>query len=282
MSAGRRRRGGGGEHHGADERWLLTYADMITLLMCLFMVLWSISSVNISKLTELQRSLQEAFSGKVLDGGKAVLSGSPTKTQGVQTSTASQTQVQSTIIPSVTQPISQATQSAANQAAAREQESLRRVERQVQRYARQHGFLSSIRTSINQRGLVIRLLTNKLVFASGSATVEPRVWPLLHEVAALILRAGIANPIRVEGNTDSVPVTGGEFANNWELSAARATAVLEQFLQSGIPAARLSMAGYADQNPVAPNTSAAGRAANRRVDIVVLRLYSPPQGVASE
>src|SRR6201985_4036938 len=86
----RRGRGGGGGQHGADEAWLLTYADMITLLVCLFMVLWSISSVNISKLQELQRSLQEAFSGKVMDGGKSVLEGSPTAVQGVQAEQSNQ------------------------------------------------------------------------------------------------------------------------------------------------------------------------------------------------
>jgi chemotaxis protein MotB len=92
MSA-RRKRGGGGDHHGADERWLLTYSDMITLLMCLFMVLWSISSVNISKLQELQRSLQEAFIGRVLDSGPTVLSGDPTAVQGVQENSPDQNSV---------------------------------------------------------------------------------------------------------------------------------------------------------------------------------------------
>ena len=87
----RRRRGGhgGGGHEGGDERWLLTYADMITLLMALFMVLFSISSVNISKYQVLQHALQKAFIGGVLDGGKGVQSGNPTRITGVQTATPS-------------------------------------------------------------------------------------------------------------------------------------------------------------------------------------------------
>ena len=282
MSARRGRRGAaaGGEH-GADERWLLTYADMITLLMCLFMVLWSISSVNITKLQELQRSLQQAFIGKVLTGGSSVLSGSPARIQGVQTATpSSAASDSSTIIPNnVSAPISQATQAAVNRAAQAEQQSLLHVQQQIERYARQHGFASEIRTTIDERGLVIRLLTDHVLFASDQATVEATAVPLLHEIAHLILHAGIANPIRVEGNTDNVPITGGPYRDNWELSAARATAVLEQFLYDGVPPSRLSMAGYADQNPIEPNTTAAGRAANRRVDVVVVRRGPAPQGV---
>ena len=284
MSAGRRRRDGGGDHHGADERWLLTYADMITLLMCLFMVLWSISSVNISKLQELQRSLQEAFIGKVMDSGTSVLSGEPTAVQGVQDNTPDQssvTQPQQIVPPAVSHPITQATQAAVNRAAQKEQESLLRVQQQVLAYARRHGFAHDISTTIDQRGLVIRVLTDKVLFDSGQATIKPGAYPLIDSFAALILKSRLTNPIRVEGNTDDVPISGGTFRDNWELSAARATAVLERFLGQGIPPHRLSMAGYADQNPVAPNATPAGRALNRRVDVVILRHNPPPQGATS-
>jgi chemotaxis protein MotB len=282
MSA-RRKRGGGGDHHGADERWLLTYSDMITLLMCLFMVLWSISSVNISKLQELQRSLQEAFIGRVLDSGPTVLSGDPTAVQGVQENSPDQnsvTQPQQIVPSEVSHPISQATQAAANRAAQKEQETLMRVQQQVLAYARRHGFAHDISTTIDQRGLVIRVLTDKVLFDSGEATIKPGGYPLIDSFAGLILQSKLTNPIRIEGNTDNVPISG-TFKSNWELSAARAAAVLERFLAKGIPAHRLSMAGYADQNPVAPNTTAAGRALNRRVDVVILRHNPPPQGATS-
>ena len=116
---------------------------MITLLMCLFMVLWSISSVNISKLQELQRSLQQAFIGKVLDGGKSVLAGEPTSVQGVQTARAraQPSDIDTSIVPEQRcSPIVQASAPAENEAAQHEQESLRHVQQQVQRYARAHGF----------------------------------------------------------------------------------------------------------------------------------------------
>jgi chemotaxis protein MotB len=281
MSARRgRRAGGGGEHSGADERWLLTYSDMITLLMCLFMVLWSISSVNISKLQELQRSLQEAFVGKVLDSGASVLSGQPTAVQGVQDNSPDQSSItapQQIVPAAVSHPISQATQAAANRAAQKEQESLLRVQQQVLSYARRHGFSNDISTTIDQRGLVIRVLTDKVLFDSGEATIKQGAYQLIDSFARLILKSHLTNPIRVEGNTDNVPISG-TFQDNWALSAARATAVLERFLAQGIPPHRLSVAGYADQNPVAPNTTAAGRALNRRVDVVILRHHQPPQG----
>ena len=277
------RRKGGGGHHGADERWLLTYADMITLLMCLFMVLWSISSVNISKLQELQRSLQQAFIGKVLDGGKSVMQGEGAKVQGVQTSQPSQPAIENTtVIPNdISHPITQATQAAVQRAARQEQSSLRHVQQQVEQYARAHGLASSIRTTIDQRGLVIRLLTDKVLFDSGQAVVKSGAQPLLHEIAKLIVATKITNPIRVEGHTDNVPISGGPFHDNWELSAARATAVLEQFLGDGVAPSQLSMAGYADQHPIAPNATAAGRALNRRVEVVVTRKYPAPSGVTS-
>ncbi len=95
--------------------------------------------------------------------------------------------------------------------------------------------------------------------------------PLLEHVARLLTANGLTNPIRVEGNTDSVPISTPQFHSNWELSTARATAVLQFLLGHGVPADRLSVAGYADQRPIATNTTAAGRSLNRRVDLVVLR-----------
>ena len=269
---GRRRGGHGGGHEGGDERWLLTYADMITLLMALFMVLFSISSVNISKYQVLQHALQKAFIGGVLDGGKGVQAGNPTRITGVQTATPSGSVDSSFNIFTKTLLGSGKTNSAAKaKAAAKEQNTLLEVQRRVENYATKHGFAADISTSIDQRGLVIRLLTNNLVFDSGQATLKPTATPLLMRVSRLLVSMHIDNPISVEGNTDNVPISGGEFPSNWELSTARADAVLEFLLHHGISPKHLAAVGYADQNPVAPNTSDAGRALNRRVDIVVIR-----------
>jgi chemotaxis protein MotB len=274
---GRRGAGGhGGGHQGGDERWLLTYADMITLLMALFMVLFSISSVNISKYQVLQRALQKAFMGGVLDGGKSFQQGEPTRIQGVQSATASQQmdstfQIVSHNLFGKVAPASQAERAAAKQAAAAEQSNLEQIERQVDSYAHTHGFSGLIKTSIDQRGLVIRLLTDKVLFDSGHAVLKPTATPILTEVSHLLDDTKFSNGIRVEGNTDNVPISGGEFPSNWELSTARANAVLEFFIHHGVAEDRFSVAGFADKNPIAPNDTPDGRALNRRVDVVVLR-----------
>jgi chemotaxis protein MotB len=283
MSAGgKRRRGGagGGGHDGPDERWLLTYADMITLLMALFMVLFSISAVNVSKFQTLQESLKAAFSGKVtaagkvMPGGPGVMQPGAAQVQGIQTSSPSMPAPDVNIFPQPIKPPSPA----AARAAQAEQQSLRRAQQAIDDYARRHGLSDNIRTSLDERGLVVRLLTDHMLFTSGSAALEPAALPLVRTVVAAVRSAGLDNPVRVEGNTDSVPISTARFHSNWELSTARATAVLEALLAAGVPAGRLSVAGYGSQNPVAPNTTADGRAANRRVDVVVLRKASSTQG----
>jgi chemotaxis protein MotB len=285
---GRRGGGHGGGHEGGDERWLLTYADMITLLMALFMVLFSISSVNISKYQVLQRALQKAFMGGVLDGGKSFQQGEPTRIQGVQSATASQ-QMDSTfqitshnLIGKVAPAPTAAQKAAARKAAAEEQSNLEQIKDQVDSYAKLHGFSGLIQTSIDQRGLVIRLLTDKVLFDSGHAELKATGSPILLEVSHLLVTTKFSNAIAVEGNTDNVPISGGEFPSNWELSTARANAVLEFFIHHSVPQHRLTVVGFADQNPIAPNDTADGRALNRRVDVVVLRNATQSQGATSQ
>jgi chemotaxis protein MotB len=129
-----------------------------------------------------------------------------------------------------------------------------------------------IHTSIDERGLVIRVLTDSVLFPSGEAALAPQAAPLLARLAKLV--GTIANPVRVEGNTDDRPIATARFRSNWDLSAARATAVVVVLIADGVRATRLSVAGYADQRPVASNATARGRSLNRRVDLVVLRNHS--------
>lgn len=280
MSARRSRRGGHGAEHSSDERWLLTYADMITLLMALFMVLFSISSVNISKYQVLQRALQNAFSGGVLSQGRGIQQGTPTRIQGVQTNSPSgsvETSATTFAMHLFGQIATPAALSPAGAAARREQDTLRRVQQRIEHYAVRHGLANRIETSIDERGLVVRLLTDKVLFAPNRAVLEPQATPLIGELAKVLVQSGVArrNAIRVEGNTDDQPAAA-PWPSNWELSSARADAVLEMLLSDHVPPRRLSVAGYGDEHPVAPNTTAAGRAMNRRVDVVILRSHPIP------
>jgi chemotaxis protein MotB len=127
---------------------------------------------------------------------------------------------------------------------------------------------------------VIRLLTDQVLFDTGEARLKSRALPLLDRIAGLLAGGGVVNPVRVEGNTDDVPIATPEFPSNWELSTARADAVLQVLLAGGVSPARLSVAGYADQRPLAANGTAAGRARNRRVELVVLRRALPEGGTS--
>jgi chemotaxis protein MotB len=271
MSSRRRGGGGGGGHDAGDndERWLLTYSDLITLLLALFIVMWSISSVNISKFEQLKASLRAAFSGKILPANQSILQGqtSPFAQDGSPVTPIQVVQQQS-LQPSLQRNIAASIAQAAQK---QDVENLRALQRRVEEYARQHGFASYVRATIDERGLVVRLLTDKVLFTSGSAVLRPTGLPLLGEISSLLDQPDIVNPVRVEGNTDDVPIHTAEYASNWELSAARAAAVVEYLLGHGLAAHRVSLAGYADQHPVATNVTAWGRAANRRVDIVILR-----------
>jgi len=280
-SRGRRRRHAGGAHEDGGERWLLTYADMITLLMALFMVLFSISSVNISKYVTLQQALKAAFSGDILPGGKAIAQpGASANSSRIPTKIETPAIVRLT--PNVTsnlEHVSSSQASAANSApsaanlsaAAQEQSSFEALQRKLNEYAARHGFGNEVHATIEQRGLAIRVLTDSLLFPSGSATLDPRGEPLLSEIAQL-LNVDHVHPVAVEGNTDDVPISG-TFPSNWELSTARASSVVRFLISQAVDPERLSATGYADQHPVASNATAAGRALNRRVEIVLRRLY---------
>jgi chemotaxis protein MotB len=264
-AAGRRRKSGGEEAH-ADERWLLTYSDMITLLMALFIVMWSISSVNISKFDQLKASLKSAFSGKVLPNNDSILTGqsAPFEQEGQPVSPLIQSNQPAFKVKSIAASITQAEEN-------QDTENLRRIEQKVEQYAAAHGFANDVKTTIDERGLVVRLLTDNVLFESGSGVLREQAFPLLREISHLLSQADIVNPVRVEGNTDNVPIHSALYPSNWELSTARANAVLEFMIGNGVKPRRLSVAGYGQEHPVASNATAAGRSANRRVDIVILR-----------
>jgi chemotaxis protein MotB len=269
-----------GEHEN-EERWLLTYADMITLLMTLFMVMFAISSVNTSKFDALSKSLAEALSGKVVTGGPSI------QQTGAQQKT--DTASPELPIPSI-QPVvkvdtstSQSSSSSSSSggtstsmsAAKREQEDFQQLKRKIDEYARQHGLQNKLQTAIVRRGLVIRLLTDKVLFASGDAQLEPASTGLLTTLARLLVLE-VRHPIDVEGHTDSRPIASAQFATNWELSTSRAAQVVRFFIRQGVAPRRLQASGLAAQRPIASNSNDAGRSRNRRVEIVLVRQNADP------
>ncbi|MGH2871696.1 MAG: flagellar motor protein MotB [Solirubrobacteraceae bacterium] len=274
--ASRRGRRGRAVAHENEERWLLTYADMITLLMALFMVLFSISSVNISKYQTLQQSLKSAFSGSILSGGRAILQ-SGSESTSAHTPATSEVPAIVPLTPNIPKPVDTSAQQIAKamlvQAAAQqEQQSFLKLEHQLNAYAQAHGFSNEVRAVIDERGLVVQVLTDKLLFDSGEATLQAAGLPLLNEIAHL-LNVDHRHPITVEGYTDNQPIHTAQFPSNWELSTDRATTVVRYLIAHEVAEQRLSAAGYADLHPIASNATATGRALNRRVDIVLDRIY---------
>jgi chemotaxis protein MotB len=265
-ASGRRRRRGAHAEHENEERWLLTYADMITLLMALFMVLFSISSVNISKYKSLQKSLQEAFSGHVLPGGQQI------KENGAsQADHSNMRNDPQPPIPAIKPVISAIQKQQSQQAAQAQEKNFQQLKKQIDQYAHSHGLSRQIETTVARRGLVIRLLTDRVLFDSGQAALKSQSHPILGRISGLLRSSSGAAPIQVEGYTDNVPIRNSLFPTNWELSTARATSVVRFLIGAGVTKQRLSAAGYADLHPVAPNRSDSGRSRNRRVEIVLQR-----------
>jgi chemotaxis protein MotB len=235
---------------------------MITLLMALFMVLFSIANVNKAKLEALSKSLNEAFAGKILSGGESI--------QQTGSQQQAKTPAPTPPVPAITPLVSDADRSVAAAAAKREQDDFARIKRELDSYAEGHGLKTKIETTITQRGLVVRLLTDDVLFDSGRAVLKPPAGPILAHVARLLKLAG-RHDVMVEGHTDNMPIRGSLYPTNWELSTARASTVVRFLIGHGAAKMRMAASGYAALHPISTNSTAAGRSRNRRVEIVLLR-----------
>lgn len=221
------------------ERWIVSYADMLTLLFALFVVLYATGDPNAQKLKQVRTSIDQAFSIGVKSGE----SGSTPIFEGSGGG----------ITPTINEMKSK---------------TMIDLSTKLSGYADSKGLDGKIQVKSDATSITITLADN-LLFSSGSADLKPGSQEILSEVATVL--KDIPNNIRIEGHTDNVPISNSEFASNWELSAARASRVL-RFLaeQGGLPAPKLSLAGFADTHPVADNSTAEGRALNRRAEIVIV------------
>ena len=274
MSARRRHKKPHEEEHENHERWLVSGYDMMTLLFAVFVVLFAISSTNISKVKALQQSLQEAFSGPVFTGGRAMMQKGDTS----EADDASPTPPLPPLMPA--QAVEQAmkgedVEGAAAQLAedaAKEQEAFEELKRRIDALVREAGIADKVSTTVSLRGLRVRLLTDKLFFDSGSAVINAAALPTLDKIGGVIAAEG-KHPVQVEGHTDNRPIRTSQYPSNWQLSGARAAAVVQRLTGAGVASRRVSLGGYAAVHPVAPNSTPAGRARNRRVEIVLTRLH---------
>jgi chemotaxis protein MotB len=242
----RRNAGKGGELESAGMmRWLLTYADMITLLLALFIILFAISTISKVKLQRLATEISGGFNN--VDSNNTPPNGG---LNGPQSRRA-------------------------------EQADMVAVKAKLDAYVRANNLQAKVQTKIGKSGLVITLLSDKSYYASGSADLRPEMKQVLDEIAGQI--RGVRNDLRVEGNTDDVPIATSQYPTNWELSAARATGVTRYLVEHArISPTRLSFAGYGQFRPKFPNDSETHRHLNRRVDVVILNGAPAPAAKPAE
>ncbi|MDV4151670.1 flagellar motor protein MotB [Clostridium sp. AL.422] len=223
-----------------NERWLLTYSDLITLLMVFFVVLYSASNVNQKKYEKLANSMSNAFTGGT----------------GINNQEVGQPLGES----SGDGELSPLVQS--------EEEKLQGIEGQVDDMIKDLDLQDSVSTSIEERGLVISF-NDSIFFDSAKADIKIDMRSKLSSLAIILNK--IDNYVRVEGHTDNIPIKNEDFSSNWKLSSIRASNVVEFLIEKGsVSPDRLSAVGYGEYRPISDNNTDEGKAKNRRVDILIL------------
>lgn len=241
----KRRRSHEDEHENL-ERWLVSYADFITLLFAFFVVMYAISSVNEGKYRVLSDSLVSAF-------------------RNVQIVGAGQMQVVTTPNAAVKQiVVQQDPKSEARRQAQREK--MRNVAQDIFRVLAPLVRQGKVRLVETDKGVTIEI-ADSVLFSPGQAQLETTSVQALRMVGEVL--APTEFPIVIEGHTDNVPIRTSQYPSNWELSAVRATTVLRLFVDAGVSPQRLTAIGYGEHRPVESNDSLEGRARNRRVSILI-------------
>lgn len=233
----KKRRSHSHDEEHIDESWLIPYSDLLTLLLALFIVLFAAGSINNNKLQQIMISMNTALNGQ---GSSIILKENTGISKDMKIEVSKQ----------------------------EESEKLQTLKNQIEHYIEQRGLENAISIKDEPKGIKLSL-KDVILFESGRAELKGDSLTILNDLLDLIKQ--VQNPISIEGHTDNVPITGGKFKSNWELSAARALSVLYFFEEKGISSNKLQFAGFGEQKPVFPNDSLEHRQANRRVDITILK-----------
>ncbi len=241
------------EEHVNHERWLVSYADFITLLFAFFVVMFATSQTDKSKAQAVSDSVKKALEGQSFDSMVKVILGGTVDHTG-QGNAQKHGPGGDKAKPDDKKP---------PPAVVELMPSLDVLTKQLAPEIKS----GKIEISMVPRGLAISF-TQAALFPSGEDEIAPDTYSSIQRVADAMQK--IPNPARMEGHTDALPIHNSRFRSNWELSAARSIALLEALTRFGVAKDRLSIAGYADTNPVEDNDTEKGRARNRRVDIIIL------------
>ncbi|MCC0782094.1 flagellar motor protein MotB [Clostridioides sp. ES-S-0108-01] len=217
-----------------NERWLLTYSDLITLLMIFFVIMYSMSNVDAEKYKQLSQSLNSAFGGSagVIEGGNSKIEPGSDNLDSLQNV------------------------------------EFKKVGEEIQKYLNENGMANSVSLKVQDRGLVIRL-KDTILFDTGKSIVKDNSRDKIIQIGKMLNEMN--SYMRVEGHTDNMSIKNSEFKSNWDLSVMRATNVVQLLIDNaGISPDKLSAVGYGEFRPIAENSSEEGRSKNRRVDIVLV------------
>jgi chemotaxis protein MotB len=237
--------------HVNHERWLVSYADFITLLFATFTALYALSKADANKAKAVADGLREAFGtsgAKVVKMEAMDINGIPSDRERL--------------------PTGQGNENAPPSTKQADKQEFEEIKKQVEEFLITKGALNKVSIDQQERGLVVSIKDGGF-FESGSADLKENAMVILGELAEKIKQ--YRNPVRIEGHTDNVPISSRTYPTNWELSSARATSTVRVLTDRfKVPAGKISATGYGDSRPKTSNDTPAGRARNRRVDIVIL------------
>ena len=245
------------EEHENLERWLVSYADFITLLFAFFVTMYAVSRVDEQKLGSAVESLQRAL-------------GSLIPVQTFQRDPGAFSPTHNPLGTSLLSDLASKMPLGERRAFQKLAEEIKKeIERSLMAIEpEKRPPVNKIKFILEERGLVIRV-PESLFFDSGEASIRPDFLPLLDALGHSLEK--IPNHIRIEGHTDNIPIQTAKFPSNWELSTARATTIVRYFLSKfNIKPEKLSASGFAEFHPIATNSTPEGRSLNRRVDVVIL------------
>jgi len=239
------------EEHENMERWMVSYADFMTLLFATFVVLYALSQTDISSFFELQESIRSSFSTGVTEGSDSFFDDSDSMVGSYDADSLLMMEY-----------LNQKYEETAFEDLKNEIESMKKEDKD----------LENVEVEINENGLTIKFTESEMLFKSGSAQIKPEGYKILKKVGALVREKFKVHLIRVEGHTDNVPIRTKQFPSNWELSSARASSVVRYYIQTfDFQPVLFSAAGLAEYRPAADNMTEAGRRQNRRVELTILR-----------
>jgi len=233
------------------ERWMVSYADFMTLLFATFVVLYALSQVDISSFDDLQKSISSSFSAGITEGADSFMESGAELVEGYD---ADSLVMMEYLNPNY------------------EKESYEDIKNEVDELSKYDPNYKNVSAEIDENGLKIKFRDADLVFEYGSAQIKSEAIPCLRTIGKMIYEKFKVHLIRVEGHTDDLPINSELYPSNWELSSARASSIVRYLIDTfNFQPVLFSAVGLAENRPIADNKTAKGRAQNRRVEIVILK-----------